>query len=86
MILVISLVEKVKSLSNLDRFMNLKHHFTPDKNFPYFTQTIKSDKNGKIVKLTFQHTWLEQYKWLAYSLFQAGGFCKYTGVLRLATP
>ena len=27
--------------------------------------------------LTFQNSWLEQYKWLVYSPSEQGGFCKY---------
>ena len=53
---------KIKTLSTHDKFMYLKHHFTPDKKFPYFTQTINSGKGEKMVTLKFQHTWLEQYK------------------------
>eukprot|EP00731_Ephydatia_muelleri_P011728 Em0006g622a len=37
---------KIKTLSTHDKFMYLKHHFTPDKKFPYFTQTINSGKEG----------------------------------------
>lgn len=34
-------------------------------------------KLGKTIPLTFQRSWLNEYKWLAYSPSQGGGYCKY---------
>ena len=56
--------------------MYLKHHFVPDTKYVFATQTLQKD-GGKKKALTFQHSWLQRYKWLVYSPSQKGGFCKY---------
>ncbi|KAL5499681.1 hypothetical protein EMCRGX_G011138 [Ephydatia muelleri] len=33
-------------------------------------------KGGKTWKVTFQHTWMDQFPWLSYSTILEGGICK----------
>ena len=65
---------KAGILSTHDRLMYLKHHFIPDRKFPF---SRMSGNKGKVFKLHFQHSWLEKCKWLVYSPSQQRAYCKY---------
>ena len=42
-------------------------------------------KLGKTIPLTFQKSWLDEYRWLAYSPSHGGGYCKYCVLLSAST-
>ena len=54
------------------------HHFEPPWNYKHVLKQTVSKGRKKINKvLTFQHSWMEKYKWLVYSPSQEGGYCKF---------
>ena len=63
-------------LSRMDKLRYLKDHFKPDVKYENFvTQMVK--KGTKVKTLTFQHSWLDRYRWLVYSDTLRGGLCKF---------
>ena len=65
------------SLSAQEKASFLKNHFVPGKDYKFSTQILPKEGGKKQKMLTFQHSWLEQHKWLVYSPSQQGGFCKF---------
>lgn len=57
-------------MTNAQKLSALEHHFKPDKRYKYPTRV----EYGK--KRSFNHSWLDMYKWLAYSPAQDGAYCK----------
>ena len=68
---------KLSSLSRHDLQQYLKHHFVPGKNYEFSTCNVKKSSEKRTKCLSFQRSWLEQYKWLVYSPSQQGGYCKH---------
>ena len=60
---------KRASITDVLRTKILNDHFKPHKAFSFPPRTNKSKK------LSFRHTWLEQFSWLVYSKSLNGGFC-----------
>jgi len=61
-----------KKLSNKEKIDFFQKTWTPEKIFIF---PITEFKNKK--KLKFQLSWLEKWKWLAYSQKEDGAYCKY---------
>lgn len=64
--------KQVTSVSDSDKYKYLTHeHEWVD------FATYEVMKKGKKIPLTFQASWLKEFRWLAYSPSQGGGYCKY---------
>ena len=68
---------QLNSLSRQEKVRYLKKHFVPDEKFQLCTQKISKEGEKGHKTLTFQHAWLENYKWLVYSPLLQGGLCKF---------
>ncbi|XP_071965592.1 52 kDa repressor of the inhibitor of the protein kinase-like [Antedon mediterranea] len=74
------IVNKLIDISTLTPSEKLKYidnHFVPDSNYKHFLKQIVMQGEGRSKTLTFQYSWLDQYKWLVYSPSDHGGYCKY---------
>lgn len=69
------LLGKVK-LGDLSKHEYLKHHSIPKENDLIRQEVVKGAQKKKKT-LVFQLSWLEKYKWLAYSCVAKGGLCKF---------
>ena len=63
---------QVTSVTDTDRYNYLTHEYQGE----HFA-TYEVTKKGKKIPLTFQASWLKEFRWLAYSPSQRGGYCKY---------
>ena len=61
----------LKNVSNADELTFMKNIFIPGKSFVF---PKKSDEKGD---RPFQHSWLEIFPWLRYSLIEDGAYCMY---------
>ena len=67
-----------EDLTNDEKVNYISHHFTPGKKFDLFiTQSIVRGKTQQKKVLVFQHSWLDRYRWLVYSISVGGGLCKF---------
>ena len=66
----------VKNLSPQDKYNYLKNHFVPRQN-QVISQEVVKGRARKKKRLVFQLSWLDTYKWLAYSPRVNGGLCKF---------
>ena len=67
---------KLQNLSNSELYSYLKFHFTP-KQDDVIKQVVVKGQEKKKKTLTFQLSWLDTFKWLAYSCSAGGSFCKF---------
>lgn len=67
---------KHDDLSPQDVFNYLKNHVIPKKNEVISQEVVKGAEKRKKT-LIFQLSWLDTYKWLAYSPSAEGGLCKF---------
>ena len=58
------------SFNDEERFAALEDHFKPNKKYKFPTK----QEYGKL--RSFQHSWLDEHSWLAYSPHVDGAFCK----------
>ena len=66
-----------RTLQSHEKIKYFKNHFTPLPSYTgFYSKTVVKGKDKHTKKLVFQPSWLEKYKWLAYSPSQMGGFCK----------
>ena len=61
----------LKNVSNADKLNFIKNIFIPGKSFDF---PKKNDEKGG---RPFQHSWLEIFPWLCYSLIEDGTYCMY---------
>ena len=61
----------LKNVSNADKLTFIRNIFIPGKSFGF---PKKSDEKGD---RPFQHSWLENFPWLCYSLMEDGAYCMY---------
>jgi hypothetical protein len=73
------IVQVVKNLSPEQKYHFLKNHVVPSQHFIFPTQYCGGHHRS------FQRSWLDQYKWLVYSIRLDGAFCIYC-VLFETTP
>ncbi|KAI6648557.1 52 kDa repressor of the inhibitor of the protein kinase [Oopsacas minuta] len=67
-----------EDLSNGEKVNYISHYFTPGEKFDLFkTQSIVRGKTQQKKVLVFQHSWLDRYRWLVYSISVGGGLCKF---------
>ncbi len=60
-----------KNVGNLEKVDTLENIWTPSQDYS-FPVSVHKGKN-----LKFQHSWLNRFKWLAYSKSKNGALCKY---------
>ena len=61
--------DRLRRLSDEDRFWLLRNAFRPDISYKYPTKVEYNKQRS------FQHNWLVQFPWLCYSESCNGGFC-----------
>lgn len=66
------------TLEGTEKLHYISNHFVPPLNYSAFVkQTVTKGTAKREKTLTFQHSWLEKYRWLVYSPHLRGGLCKY---------
>jgi len=71
-------IPQSKNVDDQKIYDYLTNHWKPDSSYKF--PRIERKVKNKTVFLSFQHEWLRQFNWLAYSPSQNGAFCKYCRV------
>ena len=70
----------LKNITNADKLTFIKNFFIPGKSFVFPKKSDEKDDRP------FQHSWLEIFPWLCYSLIEDGAYCMHCVLFNGGSP